>query len=318
MKSNGREVILVGEEHSDCSHMEGVTNLVKEKLHEYDKVVVALEQKCNSKTIEDLSKEKKLTRRQQSIQKKSPAKDTIRHNIEAFAAEMAFQDERAKLDYINSLTSITEYAKEKEKSVEFLGVDVEDELKKESTLRDKAMLKKIKKSEADCIIYPVGSAHIHCTPLEGEEPEEHGKRLGSLLLKSDYTLKIGNFYKQETEAHNSVKRDIDGFKEYHKLDESICIPSPVISKLVTEKKSEKELTFKKDVSPKSRKKESNLPKTKEQEKKLLQNKRKLPDEFKKQASDLGKSLSSQQRNVSSSSAESHIKKKVKKEETLII
>lgn len=200
-----------------------------------------MEQKCSPKTTDELNTKKiisfKSARLQQVQQKKDISKqDIIRENTELFTNDMVFNKGSARLDYINSLVRITEAAVETGKSIKFIGVDTKDYLKKESTERDDAMLNAIIKVEADYVIYPVGSAHIHLAPLEGEEPEQHGSRLGSLLLQNDKViLKVGNFYNKETDAYKSVQRDIDGFKEHHNLGIGIEIPIPDINEENSEK-----------------------------------------------------------------------------------
>ena len=53
MKSKTK-VILVGEEHSDTSHMQPIAELVIKHLQNNKSVTIALEQNCGSRTMEDL------------------------------------------------------------------------------------------------------------------------------------------------------------------------------------------------------------------------------------------------------------------------
>lgn len=288
-----QKVTLVGEYHEDLSHLEKVSELIQEKLNTNDTVFLALEQSSDiSLTI---AKPKEDDKKQRSRHNPKSLKDKIQELPFTYTPEQSTA-------YTELLNNICSFVPEGKKVV-VMGVD-DDLIKSFSdTARDKAMktniINGLRTSKAEDVVYPVGSAHIF-----EKDDEKKGQRLGSLLHRSPkIELSVVNFYKKGSIGYEPVQNDIDEFKKYNieKQNKDIEIGS---------KKSTKELSLKDGVLPKRREKELG--------KKLLQNKRKLPDELKKQASELGKSLSSQQRNVSSSSVEPHIKKKVKKEETLII
>ena len=132
-----KEVILIGEEHRDGSHMQQVTLLVKDKLETYPQVTIALEQKFKDQTLKNFVANEADPSLPQPTRVSPRAKkpvDTIRTKVEKFINGEMYFDESNKRDessanfnvkaaYINSLTDSIEYAVSKEKDLRIIGAD---------------------------------------------------------------------------------------------------------------------------------------------------------------------------------------------------
>lgn len=95
-------------------------------------------------------------------------------------------------------------------------MDTEDGKPKKSIERDIAMYKNIISFDADIVIYPLGSAHIH-------NSDDGDQRLAALLTQeTDVELELANLYTKNNElAYITVQEDIENFKKLFKTKEIV-------------------------------------------------------------------------------------------------
>lgn len=255
MMKSKKKVILVGEEHSDTSHMQKIAELVISQLQNNQKVIVALEQNCGFKTIEDLSNvsipgaraRSKVVQNHPNFQSNSTndqdflkkisiqgnldeetkkiyigrftnIEQEIAKEIDVFCNNMQFQANKNKLDYMNSMKRMAQYAYTNKKELQFISVDTEDEKPEKDTVRDISMYKNIICFGSDIVIYPVGSAHIH-------DENDSGNRLAALLIKdSNIELELANLYAENNKfAYTIVQQDIGNFKKTFDIENTVIV-----------------------------------------------------------------------------------------------
>jgi len=217
------DITLVGEDHRDCSHLLEVLALMKDKLLDHEKIILALEQK--------FSKDTPYIKFPLDTQQKTREGGRVRRTtvpLERQAIDRLGIQHQGLGEYNQMLLDIEKYAKEKKKEVIVIGADTLGIIKDfTSVRRDKAMYKKIKdiivEHDINVVIFPVGSNHI----AYGKGT----KRLAS-LFKDDVTidLKIKNFYNpkgkilgpgETLNAYDLVKLNISNFESRYGLNDNI-------------------------------------------------------------------------------------------------
>lgn len=215
MKSSAsaKKVVLIGDDHTDGSHMSDVMNYLTRKVQYHPKTLLGLE-------TDPLEQPLILGQQPSSRSGRAPRSKNITNALSK------------RIDQIPMLHHTTPYREglqmlsrniPSQHQMFVSGVDdanlADNNQAAFTTRRDQAMYKNIMdimQSEGiDRAYYPVGSAHIFNGDANDPDPQL-GKRLGSLLANTpNIRLKLKNFYPQSSLGYNTVKQDIDAFNNYH-------------------------------------------------------------------------------------------------------